>query len=266
LRAISLMYHGVVEASERESNGFSSPGAARYTLEGRLFEQHLSAFAEAGRSPSSVVELRGTRREGGPRGLRPLYLTFDDGGRSAVEIGERLSNAGWVGHFFIPVDFVGQAGFLDEAGVAALAAAGHVIGSHSSSHPVPMTRLSDDRLVEEWRKSVAVLGEITGTEIFAASVPGGYWSKRVVRAAASAGIEFVFVSDPVASVREIERCLVLGRYAVLAGTSPTAATRLARGELLPRLRQLAGWKLRAAAKAVNADAYLRLRKAILERR
>jgi hypothetical protein len=124
---------------------------------------------------------------------------------------------------------------------------------------------SDDQLVEEWRRSVVVLSEIIESPVFAGSVPGGYWSKRVARAAAYSGIETLFISDPVASIRETEGCLLVGRYTVLAGTSAETAKRLARGELLPRLRQLARWKLKAAAKALPGDVYRRLRKVVLER-
>jgi peptidoglycan/xylan/chitin deacetylase (PgdA/CDA1 family) len=259
------MYHDVVDVRDRGRSGFAGRAPGTYKLDRPLFEHHLEAFAAAGRSPSSVADIRGQPREPLPRTARPLYLTFDDGGSSALNIGERLTAYGWVGHFFIPVDFIGRAGFLDKASIAGLAAMGHVIGTHSCSHTVPMTRLPDGHLLEEWRRSVAVLNEITEGSVFAGSVPGGYWSKRLVRAAASAGVETLFVSDPVASIRKIEGCLVIGRYAIRAGTSPEAAACLASGDLVPRLRQLARWKVKGAAKALSGDAYRSLRKAVLER-
>src|SRR5256885_8018335 len=38
------------------------------------------------------------------RPARHVLLTFDDGGRSAVHIGDELAARGWKGHFFIVTD------------------------------------------------------------------------------------------------------------------------------------------------------------------
>jgi peptidoglycan/xylan/chitin deacetylase (PgdA/CDA1 family) len=259
------MYHDVVEPHESGSSGFRGRPSDRYKLDRDLFEEHLAAIAAAGRAPRSVAELRSGTAQTRPSEPRPVYITFDDGAESAARVGELLAGAGWVGHFFIPVDFIGKPGFLDREGVAALASMGHVIGSHSCSHPVPMTQLPEERLREEWRRSVDVLTEIIGSEVFSASVPGGYWSKRVVRSAAAAGIEVLFTSDPVVTIRNRDDCLLVGRYMILDGTSAETAVRLARGELGPRLRQLASWKAKMVAKAVLGDAYRSLRVAWLER-
>jgi peptidoglycan/xylan/chitin deacetylase (PgdA/CDA1 family) len=265
LEAISLMYHDVVEPRDSGSSGFRGQSPNRYKLDRPLFERHLAAIAAAGRAPSSVADLRAGARQQRSSKPRPLYITFDDGGASAARVGELLAGAGWVGHFFIPVDFIGRPGFLDRDGVAALSGMGHVIGSHSCSHQVPMARLPEERLREEWRRSVDVLSEIIGSEVFSASVPGGYWSKRVVRSAAASGIEVLFTSDPVVSIRNSDECLLVGRYAILDGTSAETAVRLVRGELGARRRQLASWIARAVAKAVLGDAYRSLRVAWLER-
>jgi hypothetical protein len=97
-------------------------------------------------------------------------------------------------------------------------------------------------------------------------VPGGYVSGRVAAAAAACGIQALFTSEPVESVRETEGCLLLGRYAILAGMSPRTAGRLARGDLAPRLRQLASWRAKGLAKSVLGDRYTTLRSALLEKR
>ena len=254
------MYHDVVESDRRGSNRVRS----RYELERPLFERHLAAIAAAGRSATSVAELRpGTD---GPSPVDPpLYLTFDDGDASALPVGELLTRAGWVGHFFIPVDFIGRPGYLDNEGIVALAAMGHVIGSHSCSHTVPMTRLPEERLLEEWGRSVEVLSEIVGSPVFCGSVPGGYWSEPVAEAAAHSGIDVLFTSDPTTTIREQDGALLLGRYMVLAGMPEGTAASLARGALLPRIRQAASWKSKAAAKAVLGDNYRRVRTFLLEK-
>jgi peptidoglycan/xylan/chitin deacetylase (PgdA/CDA1 family) len=254
------MYHDVVEPGDPDSSGFSGRGPSRYKLDSSLFERHLNAIAAARTSPANVAHFR---EEPSEPSSPPLFLTFDDGGASSWAIGETLAGIGWTGHFFIPVDFIGKQGFIDEAGIAALAQMGHVIGTHSCSHPVPMSRLADNRLLEEWGRSVEVLTEISGTAVVTGSVPGGYVSGRVVRAAAACGIQLLFTSEPVESVREIDGCFQLGRYAILAGTPPRTAARLASGEVLPRLRQLASWRAKGVAKFVLGDRYRTLRSWVL---
>ena len=261
LRAISLMYHDVVEPGSPDSSGFPGKGPARYKLDWDLFRAHLDAIAGAGARPASVLDMDAARR---PRRQWPLILTFDDGGASAEQIGDALSGAGWIGHFFITVDFLGRPGFLDRAGVRRLAQMGHVIGTHSCSHHVPFNRLSEERLLEEWRRSVSVLSEIVGSAVVVGSVPGGYSSRRVERTAARSGLQALFTSLPVASCRRVEGCLVLGRYAILSGTSRVTVERLVRGEAGPRFRQLFSWRAKGLAKLVLGDRYRSLRTRLLE--
>ena len=83
------------------------------------------------------------------------------------------------------------------------------------------------------------------------------------RAAAAAGLKALFTSEPVESSRRVGDCVVLGRYAVLSDTTAGAVERLARGEALPRLRQLASWKARGLAKALLGDRYRALRTRLL---
>jgi peptidoglycan/xylan/chitin deacetylase (PgdA/CDA1 family) len=259
-RAVSLMYHDV-EPGSADASGFTGKGPARYKLDPDLFRAHLDAIAAAGGRPGSVLALETSER----RGRRwPVLLTFDDGGASAEEIGEALSALGWTGHFFITVDFLGRPGFLDDSGVRRLAHMGHVIGTHSCSHHVPFNGLSEDRLLEEWRRSVSVLTEIVGSPVVVGSVPGGYSSRQVELSAARSGLRALFTSEPVASGRRVEGCLVFGRYAILSGTSSVAVERLVRGEVAPRLRQLASWKVRGLAKIVLGDRYRALRTRLLE--
>ena len=128
-----------------------------------------------------------------------------------------------------------------------------------------MSRLPEADLVREWRQSIDVLRAITGGAVVVGSVPGGYSSDGVVRAAAACGLRALFTSDPVGVARRCSGCLLLGRYAILAGTSPETVARIASGDLAPRLRQLASWKAKGAGKAILGDSYRSLRTALLER-
>lgn len=260
---LSLLYHDVVESGGSSSSGLNIPGAAQYKLECSAFERHLAAIARAPRSrPVTLTDL--TQLDAG---TRPILLTFDDGGVSAYErTADMLEARGWRGHFFVITDCIGSPGFLDARQIRALRRRGHVIGSHSCSHPVPITACAPAQLEHEWRESIRVLAEILGEPVDTASVPGGYYSRRVAEAAAAAGIRALFSSEPTTRVAEVSGCRILGRYMVRRGDAPELAGALAAGALAPRLRQALSWNLKKAAKAALGKHWLEIRRRLLDRR
>src|SRR5437867_8744422 len=127
------MYHDVVPEGEDDASGFPGPGAAVYKLHRGEFEKHIAAIHAAG----CVVESLDGLGNWGQR--RPLFLTFDDGGVSAVSpIADVLEGFGWRGHFFVTTGCIGQPAFLSTEQIRDLRKRGHVIGSHSCSHPTRM--------------------------------------------------------------------------------------------------------------------------------
>jgi peptidoglycan/xylan/chitin deacetylase (PgdA/CDA1 family) len=254
-RAISIMYHDVVEG-DASSSGFTGAGADIYKLEREEFEHHLDSI----RRPADVVE-----REDGPS--VPLFLTFDDGGVSAhTLIAPMLEKRGWRGHFFVTTDWIGKPGFLDASQIRGLAGRGHVIGSHSCSHPPRISACSPVELRHEWVDSVAVLESILGRRVHVASVPGGFYSGAVGEAAAAAGIRALFTSEPTTRIARIGECVLLGRYGIWRGMPPSTSGAIAAGALAPRLRQAAWWRVKKAAKALPGDPYAKLRGVMLRRR
>ena len=262
MRALAIMYHDVVENAAYDASGFAGEGANIYKLRGEDFGRQLEAIRAA--VPAGAVSLIARRRE--LAGPPPVFLTFDDGGASFhAPIAGMLEQFGWRGHFFITTSRIGTPGFLDEAQVRDLHRRGHVIGSHSHSHPTRMAALAPDRMATEWRDSLARLAEILGEPVKVASVPGGYYSREVGRTAAAAGIEVLFNSEPTASASLIDGCLVLGRYVVKRGMGPEWAAGFAAGRLGPRWKQSTLWKAKLVAKSLGGGAYLKLRQAILNR-
>lgn len=63
--------------------------------------------------------------------------------------------AGWGGVCFVPTNSIGSDGLVTTADICTLAAQGHVIGSHSCSHPLRMAAPSGPRRMHEWRDSSA---------------------------------------------------------------------------------------------------------------
>jgi peptidoglycan/xylan/chitin deacetylase (PgdA/CDA1 family) len=257
----ALMYHGVAAQGGRP-DGFPGPGAAAYAVTPARFGEHLEHIAAAtGRPPGRVDALAN-----GTVGPGAWLLTFDDGAASALEAAEQLARRSWAGHFFIATDLVGSAGFLGWDDVVGLARAGHVIGSHSCSHPHRMATCSWEQLLDEWSRSAGVLAEALGRPVSTASVPGGLYSSSVGRAAAAAGFTTLFTSVPSQRVGSIDGCLLIGRYAIRRDTPAHEAAAAAAGRAVCWARQRTTWELRGAAKRLAGDRYERVRRALLARR
>ena len=248
LRIAALGYHDVTD--DRTSSGFQRAAAWAYKLGCRDFDDHLWALSSAPR-PTLAYQVDWN---GPPRGDH-LMLTFDDGGASAPYIGETLLRHGWRGHFFIVTGMMGGRTFLDAAGVRELRAQGHLVGSHSHTHPDIFRDLSPARMAEEWTESRARLSDLLGEPCVAASVPGGDINALVLRTAAEAGYAYLFTSDPDPRPRMVQGCRILGRFVVKAGHSRERVSAMAR---------LEGWRgalamrrLRVAASRALPSLYRR---------
>jgi peptidoglycan/xylan/chitin deacetylase (PgdA/CDA1 family) len=257
MQALAIMYHDVVENGDFESSGFPGEGAHVYKLRREDFAHHLDAIAAVTKAVGTVRMLEG----------RPVLLTFDDGGASFHHpIAGLLEGRGWRGHFFITTDRIGTPGFLTETQLRELHRRGHIIGSHSASHPTRMAALTRAELDREWRESLDRLASVLGDTVTVASVPGGYFSREVAQSAAAAGIEALFTSEPTSQVAMQNGCRVIGRYVVQRGMAPAWSAGFASGNPSYCWRQSAAWKAKGVVKSLGGKTYLRMRQAILERK
>ena len=277
MRAISLLFHDVYTTDPSES-GFVSDAANRYKLSVADFDAQLEHIARlrsdppvgsAGRGLSSgLAPIRGP--EGPPlravpssdeskRQDPPYAITFDDGGVSYhTVIADRLEARGWRGHCFVSTDFIGQRGFLDASQIRDLDARGHVIGSHSASHPARFSALPFDRMVREWRDSRRLLEDLLGHGVRVGSVPGGYFSATVARAAREAGLTELFTSEPVTTIEQRAGLTLIGRFTIRLGDAPQAAMRLLAREPWARSIAWANWNAKALVKPLLGPAYSRV--------
>lgn len=241
MKAITLMYHDAVENDRYDESGFSGLGPALYKLDVHEMEAHFHRLSTLIPEPPCVVNDM-------TRDRTPLLLTFDDGGVSAATlIADLLEKRGWRGHFFVTAGLVHRAGFLSSSQIRDLKARGHLIGTHSWSHPERMSSCTWETLVEEWHRSIAFLSDLTGEQITAASVPGGFSSIAVVRTAALCGIQAIFTSEPVRRCRLVDGCLVLGRFRVTRGMTPSHVAALCSASTSGR--QMQQYALRQIMKA-----------------
>jgi peptidoglycan/xylan/chitin deacetylase (PgdA/CDA1 family) len=244
----TLIYHDIAARSERDAVGFPGALAARYKLEPDDFEAHLDALARSG-----------ARVDGTDPQRADVALSFDDGGASALRAAQALERRGWRGLFFITTSRVDTPGFLAAEEVRELARRGHVVGSHSHSHPTYMGRLSREELDREWTQSRGVLAELLGSPPATAAVPGGFVSGEVIRSAAGAGYEVLFTSEPTARARRRE-LLVRGRFTIWSTTPARVAAGYARGAPLACTRLWLEWNAKKLAKSASPDAYQALRR------
>ncbi|MCU1385741.1 MAG: hypothetical protein JWL71_4438 [Acidobacteria bacterium] len=254
------MYHDVVAAGHEDTSGFPGRDAALYKVTPETFAAQLDAIdRRAPRSPGDPA------RPGHPAdpGVAMAAITFDDGGSSAMAAADMLEARGRIGHFFVTTNYVGTRGFLAEIEIRELAARGHVIGSHSCSHPLRMGHCSWPQLVDEWTRSRSILCDVIGGEVRDASVPGGDFSPHVAEAAAKAGITRLFTSEPTKEPRNASGVTLVGRFAIRRWTTAAAAAGLASGEWLPCARQSLLWNAKKLTKRVGGERYLQLRKLLL---
>ena len=258
---VSLLFHDVYLRDPRES-GFVSAAADRYKLSIEEFDAQLAGLAQVGDAD--------------------FLITVDDGGLSYYTvIADRLEALGRRGHCFVSTAYIGQRGFLDAAQLRALHARRHVIGSHSATHPSRFSTLSYAQMLAEWQSSRRALEDLLGDEVTVASVPGGYYSRKVAEAAAEAGIETLFNSEPTTSTysvcgaslqgspREPEgfapQAQVLGRYTIRHGDRPDAARLFVSPSPWTRMGAWASWNAKGLVKPLLGSSYRRVADWVLAR-
>ena len=165
---ICLMLHGLGPPPPH-----ISAGEARYWLSAERFAYILELVR---RSPN------------------PVHITIDDGNASDLRIAlPALRETGLSASFFIPSDRIGQAGYLGEADIRELRAAGMEIGSHGCAH-ITWTQVADEIIAQDVTRSVARLSSILGERVETVAVPFGECDLRVLRVLRTLGIRRVYTS------------------------------------------------------------------------
>jgi len=253
-RVLSLLLHDVYDRDPSES-GFRGPAADRYKLTAAEFDGQLRGLAEARSDrPILVTDLPPTDSH-----HVPFAITVDDGGVSYYTMAAALLEArGWRGHCFVTTGFIGQRGFLDKRQIREIHDRGHLIGTHSVSHPRRFGACGWDEMMREWGESRKALQDIVGGDVTAASVPGGYFSRHVAKAAHEAGLSLLFTSEPVTSVHVVDGCIVIGRFTVRRGCSADFGRKLALLDSSTVAREWIGWNTKKIARTLMGAAYSHL--------
>jgi peptidoglycan/xylan/chitin deacetylase (PgdA/CDA1 family) len=256
MRALSLEYHDVVDPADFDASGFQGAGPASYKLTPEVFARHLQAIEQA----VKTVPGRATDWLASPADSRPLFLTFDDGGVGAyTHIADALEDRGWRGHFFVTTGRLGSPAFLTPSQIRHLEQRGHVIGTHSCSHPARLGACPREQILGEWQRSIHTLEDIMGTAVVTGSVPGGFYTAAVGEAAADAGLRVLFTSWPTSRCWTVRGCRMVGRYTMRRWSSARTAAALAAGDAMPRLSQWAWYRSLHLLRTMAGDRYTCLR-------
>jgi peptidoglycan/xylan/chitin deacetylase (PgdA/CDA1 family) len=137
-----------------------------------------------------------------------------------MHIADEIEKRGWKGHFFITTGRIDYRKFLTKKDIAELDARGHVIGSHSHTHPDIFYNLSREKMLEEWKVSCDILSELIQKPVVTASVPGGDMNLLTQMTAKSAGIKYLFTSEPIATPWEDDGLICIGRFCLKKDSPP----------------------------------------------
>ncbi|MFB6491369.1 MAG: polysaccharide deacetylase family protein [Thermoproteus sp. AZ2] len=126
-------------------------------------------------------------------------LTIDDATPEVLRVHEALRGRG-----------VGATFFLDAQGLAAVGrdnlrgiAKAHEIGSHTVSH-ADLTKLPDDRIMEELTNSKRALEEAAGVDVTSFAYPYGKYDERVKGLVKASGYALARTVDEVGAVKEAD--------------------------------------------------------------
>lgn len=224
------MFHDII--AKGLISGFQNDSAFQYKVEKEVFEDIARSL------PPTKVQ-----------------FTFDDGGLSFLTVAAPiLEKYGHRGVFFIATDYISTQGFLSVEQVKELDKRGHIIGSHSCSHPHNMAGLPDDEISKEWKESKNKLEEILGHSMEYASIPNGYSSKSVVTKAREAGIKYLYTSTPIDRVKNVKGISLIGRYVIHDKMLPQEVTNIVESRKT-RIKKYAKWLVIESIKFVLGNQY-----------
>ena len=231
---VVLMYHDVYKTSVKES-GFQTDGANHYKITEASFEDQLQRIKEY-----------------------PVTFTFDDGGVSFYTIiAPILEKLGLVGHFYIATDRIGSEGFMSEAQIKDLHQRGHVIGSHSCSHPSDFRELSLEARKKEWENSVQRLSGIIGEPVKEVSIPNGFLQEEDLPIFKSLGIATIYTSK-LGENRQCDGIDIIGRIGIDNGMSAQRIEKIIFGGFTYKM-MLVKQKALSILKAVLGNQYIKMK-------
>lgn len=248
----SFVYHDVTD--DPTDSGFQRASALPYKHPKKEFLANLDIIKSANAPVITVNELDAV-------GEKAILLTFDDGGKSFMYIAEQLDKYNLKGHFFITTDLIGDRLFVNRQNIVELHKNGHIIGSHSHTHPNIFYRLSYEAMLEEWKISKSVLEGIISDKVVCCSIPGGDADGNSYISAAECGYSYLFDSEITMNLRYEKNITIIGRVCPKQGTDMKVVQDYVNFKGFTKARNIRG--IKKIAKKILYPIYLAKRKGSL---
>jgi peptidoglycan/xylan/chitin deacetylase (PgdA/CDA1 family) len=174
-----------------------------YYVSPAQFQRQVEVIREEGFVPISMPRYLEAMQNQGDLPAKAAVVTFDDGYRDFMELGLPVLDAlGIKATLFVYTAFVGTRSGFKPADLAALASAGHTIGSHTATHPkLPKFQKDESagqrlqRLQKELAGSREKLEKWSGAQVTTLAYPYGVWDQSSAQVAKDAGYQALFTVD-----------------------------------------------------------------------
>jgi len=185
-----LLYHEVTDFPERTKQiRKMSPAASLLT---KQFEEQMALLSERANTRVVTADDIFNKAEDD---AKKIVLTFDDGFIGnylfAFDILERY---GFKATFFITVDDVSKDRYMSWEQIAALHKSGHLIQSHTMTHPM-LGECEESEITYELETSKRIIEDKIGSPVKYLSLPYGSLNERVIAIAKQIGYKAIFTSS-----------------------------------------------------------------------
>lgn len=259
MKNITILFHDVVENNNWDSSGFPGIVESRYKLNLQDFRKYLEVIENTKKWEVKTYKDLTLKNNS-------IMLAFDDGGISFYSlIMKELQEFNYKGHFFITTNFIDKKEFLNKKQIIEINKNGHIIGAHSHTHPRVISSLSYSEILSEWRISKNILEDIIEEEVETASVPGGFYSKKVADAAIEAGFKFLFTSEPEKKIKNYKQLYLIPRFTVFDYHTPEYVGLLTSDSFYAPFKEYLWWNSKKIMKNSLGPVYFIVRKSLIKK-
>ncbi len=234
-----LLYHALFEGRGHTE---------KYAVAMDTFDRHIHYLSEEGfESISFHAFLDGFQPD--PT-KKYILITFDDGNDSDYSIAFRvIKKYGFVATFFVTVGRVGTRYYLGWDHLKEMVDNKMSVQSHGLSH-LFLSDLSDDNLQKELAESKRILQDKISLPVHFISLPGGFYSRRVLKAAQNAGYKGIATSGPgLNRLGSLEKEFTLYKRFVITRKTPMGGFRkIVHAHLLFNAKSQGVYQLKSMAK------------------
>ena len=206
-----IFYHRLFNENEDDE---------KYSIQGKVFQKHLQYLSDNHFKTLLVDDIYDLRFKDQEHG-KIIAITFDDGSSSDYSIAfPLLKGYGFFASFFVTTGWVDTDRYMTWHNLSEMALSGMSIQSHSVSHAL-LSDLNADDIFRELHGSKKILEMKLNRPVKFLSLPGGSYTRQVLRVAESAGYKGICTSKP--GMSKIDNtnssCMELNRFLITRQTS-----------------------------------------------